>query len=181
MLLLVFATEEEAFWVLVSLVETILPAGYFSPPLLTSRADQSVFTHLVTELHPSLAKHLKAINVDVETITFDWFLSCFTDTLTPDVLFRVWDVFLCVEGEVYLFRIALSLFKMYKADILKLGTASEVYSFMKQLTMQPMRVEALLKEADTLKDQINDRTIKPLRSKMIQKLVDEMRVVQHTF
>lgn len=41
-LLLITPTEEDAFWVLVSIVENILPKTYFEPSLLASRADQIV-------------------------------------------------------------------------------------------------------------------------------------------
>lgn len=177
MLLLVFATEEDAFWLLVSLVENILPTGYFSPPLLTSRADQRVFNQLFKDLLPQLSAHLTLIHVEVEAITFNWFLSCFTDTLPPDVLFRVWDVFLCVEGEVYLFRLALALFKIYEPELMKLITASEVYSFMKQLNNQPVRVESLIKQADQFNQQVVDHSVKQMRLQEIDKLLEELRVV----
>lgn len=177
MLLLVFATEEDAFWLLVSLVENILPAGYFSPPLLTSRADQRVFNHLFSAIFPALSSHLTSIHVEVEAITFDWFLSCFTDTLPPDVLFRVWDVFLCVEGEVYLFRIALALFKIYEAALMRLGSASEVYMFMKQLNNQPVRVEALIREAESLHQVVVDSEVRKMRSEEVKKLLEEFTTV----
>lgn len=177
MLLLVFATEEEAFWLLVSLVENILPAGYFSPPLLTSRADQSVFNQLFEALLPALWSHLAEVGVQVEAITFDWFLSCFTDALPPDLLFRVWDVFLCSEGEVYLFRVALALFKLFEADLTKLGSASEVYSFMKQLNYRPIGVEALIREADSFKQQVVDTDVKNRRQLEVDRLLEELRIV----
>ena len=41
-LLLIMPTEEDAFWVLVSIVENILPKTYFEQSLLASRADQTV-------------------------------------------------------------------------------------------------------------------------------------------
>jgi len=41
-LLLIMPTEEDTFWVLVSIVENILPKTYFEPSLLASRADQIV-------------------------------------------------------------------------------------------------------------------------------------------
>lgn len=173
MLLLVFATEEDAFWLLVSLVENILPAGYFSPPLLTSRADQRVFNQLFGAILPALSSHLSSINVEVEAITFDWFLSCFTNTLPPDVLFRVWDAFLCVEGEVYLFRIALALFKVYESALMKLKSASEVYTFMKQLNNQPVRVEALIKEAENLSQPVNNEDVRKRRSEEVKILLEE--------
>lgn len=43
-LLLIMPTEEDAFWVLVSIVENILPKTYFEQSLLASRADQQVST-----------------------------------------------------------------------------------------------------------------------------------------
>lgn len=98
-LLLTHATEEEAFWSFVSLIENILPSGYFDAPLLTSRADQKVLIHYLRELQPKLCYHLEDLDVDIEAITFNWFLSCFTDCLSAEVLFRVWDVFLCIEGQ----------------------------------------------------------------------------------
>lgn len=41
-LLLIMPTEEDTFWVLVSIVENILPKTYFEQSLLASRADQIV-------------------------------------------------------------------------------------------------------------------------------------------
>lgn len=41
-LLLIMPSEEDAFWVLCSVVERILPKTYFEPSLLASRADQEV-------------------------------------------------------------------------------------------------------------------------------------------
>lgn len=43
-LLLIMPSEEDAFWVLCSIVERILPKTYFEPNLLASRADQEVTT-----------------------------------------------------------------------------------------------------------------------------------------
>lgn len=48
-LLLIMPTEEDAFWVLVSIVENILPKTYFEPSLLASRADQIVS---IQDTHP---------------------------------------------------------------------------------------------------------------------------------
>ncbi|KAI3478449.1 hypothetical protein L1887_59657 [Cichorium endivia] len=46
-LLLTHATEEEAFWVLVCLIEKILPSEYIRSHLLVSQADQRVLIELV--------------------------------------------------------------------------------------------------------------------------------------
>ena len=84
-LLLVHSTDEEAFWGLVAIIERILPEGYFTPDLIASRADQRVLKRLVRELSPRVHLHLKRLGVDLEAITFNWFLSVFTDCLPAEV------------------------------------------------------------------------------------------------
>ena len=84
-LLLVHSTDEEAFWGLVAIIEGILPEGYFTPDLIASRADQRVLKRLVRELSPRVHGHLQRLGVDLEAITFNWFLSVFTDCLPAEV------------------------------------------------------------------------------------------------
>lgn len=148
MLLLSFATEEDAFWALVALLENILPEGYFSPPLLVVRSDLEIFNKLLSKTMPQLSAHLKEIGVETDAITFDWFLSCFTDTLPAEPLFRIWDVSLCVEGHLYLFKVALALFKLHERELLSLTSAAEVYSFLKNLGNRSIKVDSLLKLAN---------------------------------
>lgn len=60
-LLLIMPSEEDAFWVLCSIVEKILPKTYFETSLLASRADQQVclssFFSLVPLFGPGLIMH----------------------------------------------------------------------------------------------------------------------------
>ena len=84
-LLLVHSTDEEAFWGLAAIIERILPEGYFTPDLIASRADQRVLKRLVREICPRVHTHLQRLGVDLEAITFNWFLSVFTDCLPAEV------------------------------------------------------------------------------------------------
>jgi len=84
-LLLVHSTDEESFWGLVAIIERILPEGYFTPDLIASRVDQRVLKRLVRELCPRVHVHLQRLGVDLEAITFNWFLSVFTDCLPAEV------------------------------------------------------------------------------------------------
>lgn len=175
-LLLTHATEEDAFWSFVSVIEKILPSGYYSPPLLTSRADQRVLKQYLKELQPKLWDHLvEILGVDIEAITFNWFLSCFTDCLPAEVLFRVWDVFMCVEGEVYLFRIALSLFRIFGKQLLSLKSAAEVYSFMKDMASHPISIEGLIRLADSFRTQVRMEDVSRRRKAVISRMENEMR------
>ena len=96
-LLLIMPTAEDAFWILASMVEIILPQHYYDHGLLASRADQVVLRQYISELLPKLSTHLENLGVELEALTFQWFLSVFTDCLSAEALYRVWDVVLCLN------------------------------------------------------------------------------------
>lgn len=96
-LLLITPTAEDAFWILASMIEIILPEHYYDHGLLASRADQGVLRQYISEVLPKLAAHLEALGVELEALTFQWFLSVFTDCLSAEALYRVWDVVLCLN------------------------------------------------------------------------------------
>ncbi|KAF7593100.1 hypothetical protein BBP40_012045 [Aspergillus hancockii] len=97
-LLLITPTAEDAFWLLASMIEIILPEHYYDHGLLASRADQVVLRQYISEVLPKLAAHLEALGVELEALTFQWFLSVFTDCLSAEALYRVWDVVLCLNA-----------------------------------------------------------------------------------
>ncbi|XP_036186135.1 TBC1 domain family member 2A isoform X5 [Myotis myotis] len=92
--LLVLGEEESAFWCLVAIVETIMPADYYSKTLTASQVDQRVLQDLLSEKLPRLMAHLGQLRVDLSFITFNWFLVVFADSLISNILFQVWDAFL---------------------------------------------------------------------------------------
>ncbi|KAK2763332.1 hypothetical protein FQN54_009968 [Arachnomyces sp. PD_36] len=97
-LLLIMPTAEDVFWVMTSLIENILPQHYYDHGLLASRADQQVLRQYVTELLPKLSAHLDDLGIELEALTFQWFLSVFTDCLSAEALYRVWDVIFCLSA-----------------------------------------------------------------------------------
>ncbi|KAJ5813185.1 hypothetical protein N7447_010208 [Penicillium robsamsonii] len=96
-LLLIMPTAEDVFWILTSMIEIILPQHYYDHGLLASRADQVVLRQYISELLPKLSAHLEELGIELEALTFQWFLSVFTDCLSAEALYRVWDVVLCLN------------------------------------------------------------------------------------
>jgi hypothetical protein len=124
--------EEIVFWTFASMIERILPKDYFTEQFSSSQEDQMILSDLV-ELHlPKLYKHLTGLGVDLGAITFNWFLSLFTDCFSSKVLNRIWDNFM-LEGEVVLFRISLQLLKLGEADLLSYKNCTGCYSCLKNL------------------------------------------------
>lgn len=96
-LLLTMPTAEDAFWIMTSMIENILPPHYYDHGLLASRADQQVLRQYIREILPRLSAHLDELGIELEALTFQWFLSIFTDCLSAEALYRVWDVVLCLN------------------------------------------------------------------------------------
>ncbi|KAJ5611324.1 hypothetical protein N7510_008043 [Penicillium lagena] len=96
-LLLIMPAAEDAFWILTSMIEVILPQHYYDHGLLASRADQMILRQYISELLPRLSAHLEELGIELEALTFQWFLSLFTDCLSAEALYRVWDVVLCLN------------------------------------------------------------------------------------
>lgn len=97
-LLLITPTAEDAFWILTSMIELILPQHYYDHGLLASRADQVVLRQYISQVLPKLSAHLDELGIELEALTFQWFLSVFTDCLSAEALYRVWDVVLCLNA-----------------------------------------------------------------------------------
>lgn len=152
-LLLIMPSAEDAFWVLTSMVETILPRHYYDHSLLTSRADQQVLRQYVAEILPKLSAHLDALGIELEALTFQWFLSVFTDCLSAEALFRVWDVVLCFnDGSTFLFQVALALLKLNEAPLLECGTAATVYEYIgRKMTDHAISIDGLVRASEALK------------------------------
>ncbi|KAG8885655.1 hypothetical protein FRB97_000098 [Tulasnella sp. 331] len=149
-LLLVHADEEEAFWILTSIIEKLLPGEFFSPSLLVSRACPMVLLDYVQELMPKLYNHLLDMDVDLPAICFSWFLSLFTDCLPVETLFRVWDVFF-VDGMDVLFRVALAVLKIHETELLGCDSMPSLYLYFEGMTARMWQADKLLKVETELK------------------------------
>ncbi|XP_055368385.1 TBC1 domain family member 2A isoform X2 [Betta splendens] len=131
--LLILQSEEDAFWCLVAVVETIMPQDYYTKSLVASQVDQQVLKDFLTEKLPRLAAHFEDHNIDVSLITFNWFLVVFVESLPSDILLPLWDAFL-YEGTKVIFRYALALFKYKEDDFLKIHDSVEIYHYLRFFT-----------------------------------------------
>ncbi|BGP30413.1 hypothetical protein JCM10296v2_002167 [Rhodotorula toruloides] len=173
-LLLTHPTEEDAFWVLVCIIENILPSDYYTSHLLVSRADQQVLRDLVERIMPKFAAHLDEHVVELSAITFGWFLSLFTDCLPIQTLLRVWDLFF-IHGTIFLFRVALAILKLHESELLACDSAASLYALLGQLPAGLWNADRLLKVAcDDLASVVKDRDVSILRNKHVLALEEEL-------
>jgi hypothetical protein len=176
-LLLIMPTAEDAFWLLTSIIENILPRGYYDHSLLASRADQQVLRRYVSEILPKLSAHLDDLSIELEALTFQWFLSVFTDCLSAEALFRVWDVVFCTnDGSTFLFQVALALLKLNETQLLQCSTPASVYTYINhQMTNHAISIDGLIHASEGLRKVVKRDEVESRRAKAIEAEKDLIR------
>ncbi|KXJ96686.1 rab-GTPase-TBC domain-domain-containing protein [Microdochium bolleyi] len=169
-LLLIMPSAEETFWILVSIIEKILPRGYYDHSLMASRADQQVLRQYVALVLPKLSEHLDDLSIELEALTFQWFLSVFTDCLSAEALFRVWDVVLCTnDGSTFLFQVALALLKLNEPQLLLCDTPSAIYTYINhQMTNHAISIDGLINASEGLRKVIRREDVEARRTRAIE-------------
>ncbi|WWC93558.1 hypothetical protein V866_000393 [Kwoniella sp. B9012] len=172
-LLLTHTDEEQAYWVLTSLIDRLLPPQFYSASLLASRADQVVLNDLVAQLVPKIHDHFEELGVDLASVTFGWWLSLFTDCLPVETLFRVWDVTF-VEGHDTLFRVAIAILKLNEAEICATESVSDLFSFISNMTSRLWNADKLIALQHSYKPIIRHIDIVARCEKAVGQLQEEM-------
>ena len=106
--LLLVMPEEEAFWCLCQIVETILPLDYYSN-LLGVLIDLKVFQQMFREKLPKLQKHFDQYEFSCDLMLTKWLICLFVNHLQLDAELAVWDL-LFIKGVSVLFRVGITLF-----------------------------------------------------------------------
>lgn len=179
-LLLIMPSAEDAFWILAAIIETILPQGYYDHSLRSSRADQQVLRQYVAEVLPKLSAHLDSLSIELEALTFQWFLSVFTDCLCAEALFRVWDVVLCTnDGSTFLFQVALALLKLNEGNLLQCSTAAGVYTYIgHQMTEHAISIDGLMQASEGLKKVVRREEVEARRARAVQADMDSVAAAE---
>lgn len=157
-----YMSEEEAFWMLVAVMNEppCKMRGLFGEGM--SEAHQVLFVaeKLISHYNPKLAAHLEAEGIHITMYATQWLLTLFTSSFPFDLVTRVWDCFLA-EGWKVPYRVMLALLEQATPDLLNLHF-EEILGYIREL---PLKVDG---------EKIMDEAFKiPLRWKHIHKFLRE--------
>ncbi|KQS44365.1 uncharacterized protein Dere_GG13242, isoform C [Drosophila erecta] len=112
---LLFCDEENAFWMLASLCENLLP-DYYKDKVVGAQIDQGVLNELVETHLPDLHGHLEQLGV-IKMISISWFLTIFMSVISYESSLHILDCFF-YEGAKIIFMISLQIIEWNREKLL---------------------------------------------------------------
>ncbi|XP_022918836.1 growth hormone-regulated TBC protein 1-A-like [Onthophagus taurus] len=135
LLLLSTKDEEISFWLYKALIENILP-NYFGGGLSGLLTEIAVFLDLLRSKEPSLYQHFNDLGLNLHSKLSHWFLCSYSGILPAETVLRIWDC-LFYEGSVVLMRVALTLIRMHKNQLLQVNNAEELVKCLQDIEQHP--------------------------------------------
>ena len=115
--LLIYMSESQAFFLLSTLCDRLLP-GYYSTTMYGTLLDQKVFESLVEENHANSLGPPRQIGcTTIGCFSSMEFLSLYINSMPLDFAFRVLDVFF-LEGPKVLFQVGLAILRINGEELL---------------------------------------------------------------
>ncbi|CAH0555588.1 unnamed protein product [Brassicogethes aeneus] len=114
--LLIYCSEEEAFWLLATLCENLLP-DYYNNRVVGAVVDQGILDELTLEHLPALHDKLEQLGM-INMISLSWFLTIFLCVMPYESAVNVMDCFF-YDGAKVIFQVALMLLEWNQEKLLQ--------------------------------------------------------------
>ncbi|CAK1583228.1 unnamed protein product [Parnassius mnemosyne] len=126
--LLIYCPEEQAFWLLATICETLLP-DYYNTRVVGALVDQGVLDDLTKTHLPELHAKLDELGM-MKMISLSWFLTLFISVMPYECAVNVMDCFF-YDGAKVIFQVTLTILDINREKLLKCiedGQAMQVLS-----------------------------------------------------
>ncbi|XP_072155408.1 small G protein signaling modulator 3 homolog isoform X1 [Bemisia tabaci] len=162
--LLLLLEEEDAFWLMATIVEDLLPASYFSSSMIGIQADQRVLRSLVSNYLSEVDNVLKNHDIELSLISLHWFVTLFASVIHMKVLLRIWDLFF-LDGCIVLFQVSLGMLKIKESMLQSLENAADIFNALSDVPGSIYDVEELIRVSFEVASTVNPIMIDTQRRK----------------
>ncbi len=177
-LVLVMPTDEQAFWVLSQIVESICPQ-YYAKNMVGIHVDTRVLDYLLSASMVDLHEHFGRLGLMLELVCGQWFVTLFAGVLPSESLLRAWDR-LFVEGPQALFVVALGVLALSRRALLRCSSLGEAYPILRDAVRSAYDFEAVLRAASEVGcDQFSREMITVLRRTQLARTEKELGSLKH--
>lgn len=156
---LTYVEEENAFWMLVSLMVNYNMENYYTPCFPELNKSFYILFSLLKLQIKDIFFLFKKYEIIPSMFASNWFITLFTNYLPFNIVIRFFDCFF-YEGEKIIYRFALGLFKMKKDEILR---SKNIESLLKTLKNMNKSIEEDDYVQDSFKINISRKDIKKLK------------------
>ncbi|VDI51020.1 small G protein signaling modulator 3 [Mytilus galloprovincialis] len=174
--LLLFMEEEDAFWMMCSIIEDLLPASYYSHTLIGIQADQKVLRQILINYLPDLDLVLKEHDIELSLISLHWFLTLFASVVHMKVLLRIWDMFFN-EGSTIVFQMTMGMLKMKETELKCLDNSAQIFNSLSDVPGDVQDVDELIEIAFRISGSLTDVVIESHRRKHLAYLMADQGAI----
>ncbi|XP_014681898.1 PREDICTED: small G protein signaling modulator 3 homolog [Priapulus caudatus] len=174
--LLLFMEEEDAFWMMATIVEDLVPASYYSSTLIGVQADQRVLRQLIVTYLPDIDMVLKEHDIELSLISLHWFLTLFSSVVHMKVLLRMWDMFF-YEGSVVLFQVTLGMLKTKESTLTSLENSAQIFNALSDIPGDVEEVELILELSQRVAGSLSEVIIETHRRKHLAYLMADQGAI----
>lgn len=173
--LLLYASEEEAFWLMVALCERLLP-DYYNSKVIGALVDQNALDELVHEFMPELHQKLASMGV-LSMISLSWFLTIFLSVMPFESALQIVDCFF-YDGARVVFQVALALLHNNQSLLLKVRDDSEAMVILSGYieNIQPSQISTIIKQSYSQFQKVDEERLEKLRAKHRMRLVPSIYI-----
>uniref|UniRef100_A0A2M4A9C5 Putative ypt/rab gtpase activating protein n=1 Tax=Anopheles triannulatus TaxID=58253 RepID=A0A2M4A9C5_9DIPT len=152
---LIYCDEEDAFWILSCLCESLLP-DYYNDRVVGAQIDQGLLDELIAAQLPSLHVKLTELGM-IRMISLSWFLTIFLSVMPYESALHIIDCFLC-DGAKVIFIIALKILEWNQDKLLNCNDDGEAMQLLSSFLMgifndEVQRIKIIDKEKQQVKSQ----------------------------
>eukprot|EP00002_Diphylleia_rotans_P033925 TRINITY_DN7259_c0_g2_i1.p1 TRINITY_DN7259_c0_g2~~TRINITY_DN7259_c0_g2_i1.p1 ORF type:complete len:686 (+),score=98.02 TRINITY_DN7259_c0_g2_i1:50-2107(+) len=129
--LLLFMSEEEAFWMLFHIVDKMLPTNFYSRDIVGAQIENRVLNEMLRQKLAKPYDHLDDLGVPLPCITLEWIMCLLVNTLPFETTMKVWDLFF-YEGLGIIFSVCFGIIKVLEKQIMECQNTIEAITILKE-------------------------------------------------